>query len=125
MTTHTENHTDSNEYIPETYIPAASSHGTAELWKTFWILLGITIVDFIIYFTMPASMLRNIIFIVFGLVKAFYIVGTFMHLKHEKTGLRRAIVWTTVFLICYLAALILIEGDYIGDVMSDYTRWSY
>lgn len=111
MTTHTENHTDSNEYIPETYIPVASSHGTKELWKTFWILLAITIVDFIIYFTVEPSMVRNVVFIVFGLVKAFFIVGTFMHLKHERMFMILMIVLPALAFIGMLVFGLLHEGN--------------
>jgi len=104
------------------------------IWKVFGILSLITIVEVIFGIIKPKSLhltiflgtsLLNWIFLILTLLKAYGIAWYFMHLKHEKTGLRRAIVWTTVFLICYLAALILIEGDYIGDIMSDYTRWSY
>lgn len=104
------------------------------IWKVFGILSLITIVEVIFGIIKPESLHLNIflgtsllnwIFLILTLVKAYGIAWYFMHLKHEKAGLRRAIVWTTVFLICYLAALILIEGEYIADVMSDYTRWSY
>ncbi len=82
------NHSEEiGEYVPETYVPTAASHGTKELMKTFYILCVITVIDFIIYFTWPSGwdlMGRNITFIALGIVKAFFIVGTFMHLKHEK-----------------------------------------
>lgn len=37
-------------------------------------------------------------------------------MRDETVGLRRAVVWTGVFLIAYIIVLILIEGDYIYEV---------
>lgn len=51
------------DYDAINYIPHSESHGTKELWKTFWLLLGITLFDFMIYFVMPTSGYRNFIFI--------------------------------------------------------------
>ena len=61
-----EFYTKPGDYDPINYVPHAESHGTSELWKTFWILLGITILDFVIYFVMGPSGFRNFIFLRFG-----------------------------------------------------------
>jgi cytochrome c oxidase subunit IV len=98
------------EYDAMNYIPHTESHGTKELWKTFWILLGITIFDFIIYFWLDPSGFRNFIFIFFGIVKAYYIVGAFMHLKHEKINLALFILVPTIFIIGLIMGL-LYEGN--------------
>ena len=105
--------TKPGEYDPINYVPHTDSHGTKELWKTFWILLGITVLDFVIYFVMPASGLRNVIFILFGLVKAYYIVGAFMHLKHERINLGLMIIVPTIFIVGLIMGL-LYEGNAIG-----------
>ena len=105
--------TKPGEYDPINYVPHTDSHGTKELWKTFWILLGITVLDFVIYFVMPASGLRNVIFILFGLVKAYYIVGAFMHLKHERINLALMIIVPTIFIVGLIMGL-LYEGNAIG-----------
>jgi cytochrome c oxidase subunit IV len=104
-----EFYTKPGDYDAINYIPEAQSHGTKELWRTFWLLLGITILDFIIYFVMPASGIRNVIFIFFGLVKAYYIVGAFMHLKYEKINLALIILVPTVFIAGLILGL-LYEG---------------
>ncbi|MFT5102835.1 MAG: cytochrome c oxidase subunit 4 [Candidatus Latescibacterota bacterium] len=57
----------------------------------------------------------NLIFIVLTLVKAYYITWDFMHMRDETSGLRRSVVWTTIFLLCYLVLILLIEGDYIFE----------
>jgi len=58
----------------------------------------------------------NLIFIVLTIVKAYYITWDFMHMRDETKILRRAVVWTSVFLICYLFLIILLEGDYVFGV---------
>jgi cytochrome c oxidase subunit IV len=103
-------HVKPGEYDAINYIPHTESHGTKELWRTFWLLLGITVLDFVIYFVMPATGLRNFIFIFFGLVKAYYIVGAFMHLKHEKINLALIILVPTIFIVGLIMGL-LYEGN--------------
>lgn len=107
-------HTTEGEYIPETYIPHPESHGTKSLWRTFWILLAITIVDFVIYFAAEASLFRNIVFIAFGIVKAVLIVGIFMHLNYEKKFLRYMLILPAILFITYLVWLLLLEGHYVS-----------
>lgn len=80
------------------------------------VLLGITRPDFLMHNSFLALNLLNWIFIILTIVKAYYITWDFMHMRDEVVGLRRAIVWTGVFLIVYLVTLILIEGDYIYEV---------
>src|SRR5210317_1496700 len=46
--------------------------------------------------------LLNWIFIILTLVKAYYIAWDFMHIRDEKGSLKKAVVWTSVFLILYL-----------------------
>jgi hypothetical protein len=58
----------------------------------------------------------NFIFIVLTLVKAYYITWDFMHMRDETAALRRMVVWTAVFLICYLLFILLQEGGYVFDV---------
>ena len=60
----------------------------------------------------------NLIFIVLTIVKAYYITWDFMHMRDETKWLRRVVVWTGVFLICYLIFILLQEGGYIEEVYS-------
>lgn len=82
------------------------SHGTKALWNVFIWLSLITIVDIILYFAMGEGMFRNIIFILLGLVKAFMIVGTFMHLKYERMNLILTIIVPVIFIIGLVFALL-------------------
>lgn len=101
MSAHTEHleHTDS---------PADMK---AQIWKTFWILLAFTLVDIALYFIIPPSMMRNWVFIVLGVVKAFFIVSIFMHMKFERKFLRMMIILPMSFVI-YLVTLMIIEGRF-------------
>ncbi len=82
-----------------------------DIWKTFWILLILTVIDLGLYFVMPAGMFKNITFILLGIVKAYFIVGTFMHLKHEKTSLMLMIIVPVIFIIALIIAS-MYEGNY-------------
>jgi cytochrome c oxidase subunit 4 len=97
---------DPNKYIPETYVPHVESHGTKAIWVTFWILLALTLIDIVFYFTINPSMTRNTIFIVLGIVKAYYIVGTFMHLKDERVNLMVGILGPVIFIIGLIMGLL-------------------
>lgn len=61
----------------------------------------------------------NLIFIVLTIVKAYYITWDFMHMRDETPALKRMVVWTAVFLICYLIFILLQEGGYVFDVYKE------
>jgi len=61
----------------------------------------------------------NLIFIILTIVKAYYITWDFMHMRDETKALRRMVVWTAVFLICYLVFILLQEGGYIESVYTN------
>ena len=86
-----------------------------DIWKTFWILLGLTLIDLVLYFYIPTGMTKNVIFILLGIVKAYFIVGTFMHLKDEVKSLIWTVILPAMFVVWLLVALI-VEGGYIGGV---------
>jgi cytochrome c oxidase subunit IV len=77
-------------------------------------LAGITAVEFLLAFTMPAGMFRNIIFILLTIAKAFFIVADFMHLRHEVKFLGLAIILPTAFVV-WLIAVLLAEGGTMYD----------
>lgn len=84
---------------------------TAIIWKTFWILSGLTALEFLIAFTMPANTFRIGIFILLTIAKAAYIVGEFMHLRHEVKFLIWAIILPMAFVAWLLLAMILEGGS--------------
>lgn len=89
---------------------------TKEFWKVFWILLIVTGIEFIIAFTIDADKYKWTkigLFIILTIVKAWYIVGTFMHLKDEVKSLIWTIVLPCLFVVWLIVALIM-EGGFIS-----------
>ena len=86
-----------------------------QIWKVFFILLAITVLEFLIALTpsvrdhISRSMIIGIFFFL-TVLKAFYIVGYFMHLKHEKLNMAYTILIPLMF-IAYLITLLLFEGS--------------
>lgn len=84
-----------------------------KLWTVAGILLAVTLVEFIIAFTMDAGVSKTTIFILLTIVKAAYIVGEFMHLRYEVKVLFWSILIPMVFIIWMLVAFVY-EGFSIG-----------
>ena len=90
------------------------------------VALGIIKPEFLTKKYFLGMKLLNWIFIILTLVKAYYIAWDFMHLRDEKSSLRRAIVWTPIFLVSYLIFILLIEADYIYNVFKDgFLAWDF
>ncbi len=87
---------------------------TKTIWRTFVILLIATCVEFAIAFGLPQEMkyLRISIFVVLTIFKAFFIVGEFMHLKHEVKTLIWMILIPTGFIVWLLIALVYEGGSH-------------
>ena len=92
---------------------------------TIEVVLGIVKPE-ILMNTFLSTKLINWIFIILTLVKAYYIAWDFMHLSDETSGLQASIVITLIFLIAYLVFIILVEGNYIYDVMYEgFVSWNF
>ena len=94
---------------------------TKAIWRTFIILVAITAVEFLFAFTMDAGTLRNAIFIILTILKAFYIVAEFMHLKHEK----KALIWSILLpmaLVVWLMVALISEGSYYFESITNYFK---
>ncbi|MDG1040283.1 MAG: cytochrome C oxidase subunit IV family protein [Polaribacter sp.] len=112
----------------------AHESNTKRIWMVFAILSVITIVEVIFGIIKPDSLHLtsilgtsplNWIFIILTLFKAYGITWAFMHMEGEKKWFRRSVVWTAVFLICYIVTLFLIEGGYLFDTLAPLTNWKY
>jgi cytochrome c oxidase subunit 4 len=97
-----------NQFVPEHYDPKNRS----VIWRTFWILLLITIFEVGIAFTSISKDILLVIFIALTIVKAYFIVAYFMHLKHEKFTFGYSIILPFI-LIVYLIAMALAEGNFL------------
>ena len=95
----------------------AATHGEHEgmtkkrILQVFWILLGITAVEFFIALYLAPRLspglhqMVNPAYIVLTLFKAYFIVAFFMHLKFEKVGLMLAIIVPVIFIIGLILVL--------------------
>ena len=105
-----------------------------KIWGVLFFLSVVTIIEVwlgivkpeILMNTFLSTKLINWIFIILTLVKAYYIAWDFMHLRDETSGLQASIVITLVFLIAYLVFILLVEGNYIYDVMYEgFVSWNF
>lgn len=108
---------------------------TQKIWGVLLFLTIVTTVEVVLGILKPEILtqeyflgmkLLNWIFIILTLVKAYYIAWDFMHLRDEKSSLRRAIVWTPIFLVVYLITILLFEATYIYDVFKNgFMAWDF
>src|SRR3982751_6726557 len=88
-----------------------SEFNTKAVWRTFWILLAITVFELIIaiiyYETQffPKHILNGV-FVIMTLAKAFFIVAEFMHLGHELKNLVMTIAIPACLFIWFLIAFL-------------------
>jgi len=99
-----------HHHAGQVHVIPADKAKIALIWKTALILGIITAIEFILAFTMERGTLLVTVFVSLTLVKAFYIVGEFMHLKYEVKMLIWSIVLPVLFVIWLIVAL-LVEGD--------------
>jgi cytochrome c oxidase subunit 4 len=81
-----------------------------KIWQVFFVLLGITVVEFIIaLWLVPSGIIplsfANPLYIALTLWKAFWIVAYFMHLKFEKPGLMYSLGIPVIFIIGLILVL--------------------
>jgi cytochrome c oxidase subunit IV len=76
-----------------------------KIWKTAGILLAITVVEFIMAFTMDRGFLLYFLFIALTIWKAKYIMMEFMHLGEEAKPLFYSIIVPLIFLVWLVIAL--------------------
>ncbi|MEL7004483.1 MAG: cytochrome C oxidase subunit IV family protein [Bacteroidota bacterium] len=103
------------EEISPVQVQPADKEKIKKIWLTAGIMAGVTIIEFIIAFTMGPSTTKVAIFIGLTIVKAFYIVAEFMHLKYEVKVLIWSILIPLIFVVWMLIAF-LYEGGAIFDV---------
>jgi cytochrome c oxidase subunit 4 len=96
-----------------------SGFSVKDIWRVFWMLFAITAVEFVIALAIPEAFMnkdiKNAVYIVLTIMKAFYIVSYFMHLKFEKLNLIYSILLPIVFILGVIAAL-MYESNYWLDL---------
>lgn len=106
-----EHHTPSSE-VTFHHEPA---QGTKRIWRTFWLLLIITVIElalgFIMYLfdnSLPSWLVLFIkgVIIILSLAKAFYIVSIFMHLGDELRNMIMTIVVPLTLFAWFIGAFL-------------------
>ena len=98
----------SHSHEPQVTVLPPNKEKIKQIWKVFFILLGITVLEFIVAFTLSHEYetTRVAIFVGMTIIKAAYIVGEFMHLKHEAKVLIWSILIPMVFVVWMLVAFV-------------------
>lgn len=99
-----------------------------KIWRVFFYLLAITALEFFIALVLvhggviAKGLGVNIVYIALTLLKAYYIVAYFMHLKFETFGFITSVTIVFLFII-YFIALMLTEGSYLHDHFNPFPFW--
>jgi cytochrome c oxidase subunit IV len=110
----------------ETHHGEEHSFSTKAIWRTFWILLTITIVELVLaiwyYETdfLPKHFLNGI-FVIGTLAKAFFIIAEFMHLKYELKNMVMTIAIPAMLFIWFLGAFVW-DGSSYRHLRNEYDR---
>jgi cytochrome c oxidase subunit IV len=110
-----DQHTQSTE-ITYHHEPAES---TSRIWKTFWILLIITIIElalglvmYLVAFPSWVEVFLKGVIVILTLAKAFYIVSIFMHLGDEIRNMIMTIIVPLFLFIWFIAAFLWDGNEY-------------
>jgi cytochrome c oxidase subunit IV len=123
---------DTTHTVEEMQHKEEHSFDTKAIWKTFRILLYITVFELILaigYYKFETGFgnphlikhLLNGVFIVLTLAKAFFIVAEFMHLRHELRNLIMTIAIPALLFVWFIGAF-LWDGDSYKNLRNDYDR---
>jgi cytochrome c oxidase subunit 4 len=97
-------------------IQAVSRHqepefSTKPIWRTFWILLGITLVELILATIhlktgFPPKLVLNGMYLILTCAKAFYIIAEFMHLRHEIKNMIMTVAIPALLFVWFIIAFL-------------------
>jgi cytochrome c oxidase subunit IV len=105
---------------------AEPSFSTKIIWRTFWILSIITVVELalaILYYKtnfLPKHFLNGV-FVIGTLAKAFFIIAEFMHLGHEIKNLVLSLAMPALLFVWFIIAF-LWDGNSFKNLRNDYDR---
>ena len=105
-----------------------------KIWGVLIFLSIVTIVEVALGIIKPEILMNtflsmkliNWIFLILTIIKAYYIAWDFMHMRDESFSLQASVVITLIFLMAYLAFILLVEGNYIYDVFFEgFVSWDF
>jgi len=102
---------------------------TKPIIRTFWILLGITLVELLLATIhlktgFPSKFVLNGIYLILTCAKAFYIIAEFMHLRHELKNLIMTIAVPATLFIWFIISFLWDGGSY-KELRNRYDRHHY
>lgn len=105
---------------------------TRWIWKVFWILLAVTSVEVVVAFSafenwwgFSAEQQRSffhgfkVLYILLTLVKAYYIIFSYMHLGDERKNFKLTL-GALIVILAYFIVLMMIEGYYQDTIHFDF-----
>ena len=103
-----------NHFFPEVSVHHEHTEGTKRIWKTFWLLLIITIIELLLGLVMYwiPSMSDTMKFFIKGVIviltlaKAFYIIAIFMHLGDEIRNMIMTVAVPTLLFFWFIGAFL-------------------
>lgn len=120
---HQHNHGGSTEVT----FHHAPSEGTGRIWRTFWLLLIITVIELGLGLSLYAFdgmgggvriFIKGVI-VILSLAKAFYIVSIFMHLGDELRNMIMTIVVPLMLFLWFIGAF-LWDGESFRNLRNNY-----
>lgn len=110
-------HTNQDSAHAVTRDNAHTSFDTKPIWRTFWVLLVITLVELTLATVhmkteFPPKMVLNGIYLTLTCAKAFYIIAEFMHLRHEIKNLIMSIAVPACLFIWFVIAFVTDGNSY-------------
>lgn len=113
-------HTNESNEITYHHEPA---EGTKRIWRTFWVLLIITVIELALGLSMYTfegmpnwlHMFIKGVICILSLAKAFYIVSIFMHLGDEIRNMIMTIVVPLTLFVWFIAAFLWDGSSYRAD----------
>jgi cytochrome c oxidase subunit IV len=115
-----------NSTLSEITFHHEPAEGTGRIWKTFWLLLVITLIELglgLLIYAVPMShfvvlLLKGII-VILSLAKSFYIIAIFMHLGDELRNLIMTIGVPCLLFLWFIGAF-LWDGNSFKNLRNTY-----
>ena len=104
-----------------------ASFDTKPIWRTFWLLLGITMVELALATIhlktgFPPKYVLNGVYLILTCAKAFYIIAEFMHLRHEIKNLIMTIAVPALLFVWFLIAFVS-DGNSYRELRNKYDKY--
>ncbi|MDO5606921.1 MAG: cytochrome C oxidase subunit IV family protein [Capnocytophaga sp.] len=105
-----------------------------KIWGVLILLSVVTAIEVVLGIIRPEFLetkflymkLLNWIFIILTIVKAYYIVWDFMHMRDEMKSLKYVIVLPLLVYVPYLLFIFLTEGNYIHETLKNsFVTWNF